>query len=223
MPSRNIIKMYAENGYYHIYNRGVDKNLIFKEKKDCIIFQHFLKQYLSPKSELENIVSPDIRVSRIKNMNMSDSIEILAFALMPNHFHLLLRQTEMYSIASFMKRFCTSYVKYFNTKYKRIGSLFQDTYKGVLVENDEYLLHLSRYIHLNSSELVKSEIDYSEFCSYPYYLGEKKGMWIHPEPILDFFPGNLDQKRFAYAKFVSEGDVNSTISLDELKPLLIES
>lgn len=220
MPSRNIIKHYTENGYYHIYNRGVNKEPIFLEKKDCVVFQRFLKQYLSPKDQLAQFIGSDIRVSRLINTNMSDKIEILAFSLMPNHFHLLLRQTEMYAIATFMKRLFTSYVKYFNKKYKRIGPLFQDTYKGLLVENDNYVLHLSRYIHLNPRNLKKDAIDYNEFCSYPYYLGEKEGMWVHPEFILSYFPGTLDEKRRAYKKFV-ETFKQSPFTKEQLEELLL--
>lgn len=223
MPSRNIVKQYAENGYYHVYNRGVEKKPIFRTKKDCIVFQRLLKQYLSPKSELTNFIGSDIRVSRLIKANMSEQIEILSFALMPNHFHLLLKQTEMYSIATFMKRFFTSYVKYFNKKYKRIGPLFQDTYKAVLIEDDNYLLHLTRYIHLNSSKLIPREINFSEFCSFPYYQGEKEGMWVHPEFILDFFKGDIQQKRKEYMDFVKSTPLNSPLSQEELKDLLLDS
>lgn len=223
MPSRNIIKQYAKNGYYHVYNRGVNKRSIFRTKKDCIVFQRLLKQYLSPKTELAKFIDSDVRVSRLIKTNMSEQIEILAFALMPNHFHLLLKQTEMYSIATFMKRLFTSYVKYFNKKYERIGPLFQDTYKAVLVDDDNYLLHLSRYIHLNSQKLASGEIDFSEFCSYPYYLGEKEGMWIHPEFILDFFKGEIKQKRNAYMNFMKSTNLNSPLNQEQLKELLLDS
>lgn len=212
MPSRNIIKQYAKNGYYHIYNRGVERRQIFGDKKDCIMFQRFLKQYLSPKDRLEMFLTPKDRIDRIAKVNMSGQIEILAFALMPNHFHLLLRQTEEYSIATFMQRLFTSYVLYFNKKYKRIGPLFQDTYKAVLVQDDSYLLHLSSYIHLNSKNLSgRNDIDYSEFCSYPYYLGEKEGMWIHPEFVLDYFSGSVDRKRTAYKNFVEKIETTGSL------------
>lgn len=81
-----------------------------------------------------------------------------------------------------------------------------------MVQDDNYLLHLSSYIHLNSKNLSdRKEIDYSEFCSYPYYLGEKEGMWIHPEFVLDFFSGSVDQKRTAYKNFVEKIETTGSL------------
>lgn len=219
MPSRNIIKLYAENGYYHIYNRGVEKRPIFLDKKDCIVFQRFLKQYLSPKEALPEFIDPGIRVSRLLKVNMSEEIELLAFALMPNHFHLLVRQTDKYSIATFMKRLFTSYVKYFNTKYKRIGSLFQDTYKGSIILQDEYLLQVSRYIHLNPRKLPKTLINFQEFNSYPYYMGEKEGKWVHPKFVLNYF--NATNRKGSYEDFV-ESDQKPFTDPKTMKELLLD-
>lgn len=225
MPSKNIIKLYSENGYYHLYNRGVEKRKIFLDKKDCIVFQRFLKQYLSPKEELSNFIDSNTKLQRLKDANMSEEIELHAFALMPNHFHLLLKQKEKYSIAKFMKRFFTSYVKYFNKKYNRVGPLFQDTYKGILVPSDEYLLHLSRYIHLNPVHLSLGEINFTEFNSFPYYLGEKQGLWLHPDFILGYFNGNLEQKKNSYKEFVEGKDKDNSLPVDNkiLDSLLLDN
>lgn len=103
----------------------------------------------------------------------------MTYSLIPNHFHLLLKQKPAYAIEKFMRSLATKYVQYFNKRYQRIGPLFQDTYKAVLVKTDEQLLHLSRYIHLNPTK--------KSYSSYLEYLGKRKSNWIHPEEILSFF------------------------------------
>lgn len=94
---------------------------------------------------------------------------------MPNHFHLMVKQTEKETITSFMRALGDSYTQYFNKKYQRVGPLFQGVYKAVLVKKEPYLLHLSRYIHLNPHS------------SYGEYLGIRQTKWIRPEEILAFF------------------------------------
>jgi len=187
MPSKNRVKIYVANGYYHLYNRGVDKRIIFQDQSDCTVFLRLLKQYLSPKEDLPSFQDPGVRLDRIMQTNMYGEIELLGFALMPNHFHLLVKQTEANGITKFMTRLCTSYAMYFNKKYGRTGHLFQDKYKGVLVLDDNYILHLSRYIHLNPSKILNDKINFLEFTSYPYYLGLKKASWIKPDFILKYF------------------------------------
>lgn len=136
MPAKNSIKQYVENGYYHLYNRGVEKRNIFLDDQDYSVFLGYIKQYLGPHegSDPKSLV---------------DDIDLIAFCLMPNHFHFLAKQKTIDGITKFMRAICTNYVMYFNKKYERVGTLFQGKYKGVLLDNDTYLLHLSRYIHLN--------------------------------------------------------------------------
>ncbi len=187
MPSKNRVKVYIENGYYHIYNRGVDKRTIFQDKSDCVVFLRLLKQYLSPKEDLESFLTPGLRLDRLIRTNMHGEIELLAFALMPNHFHLLVKQVKANGITQFMKRISTSYAMYFNKKYKRIGHLFQERYKGALVLDDDHILHLSRYIHLNPKKLKNNKINFEEFTSYPYYLDLKKAKWVNTSLIRQYF------------------------------------
>lgn len=200
MPARNIIKTYVENGYYHIYNRGVEKRDIFLDKQDCVVFQRYLKLYLSPPEEVKKM--NEEKLNRFLPLNMHHEIDLLSFALMPNHIHLFIKQYKKDSIVKFMRRLTTSYVMYFNRKHKRVGSLFQNRYKAALVTIDPYLLHLSRYIHLNPSTL-KSRINFKEFNSYPYYLGEKQASWVKPQEILNYFStSNTTKKHTSYESFV---------------------
>ena len=110
---------------------------------------------------------------------------------MPNHFHLMIKQlADPKAIIRFMRSLTNAYTAYFNRKYDRIGPLFQGRYKAILVEQEPYLLHLTRYIHLNPQEL--STPSRSDLLKYPYssyadYLGKRKTDWLHPEEILGFF------------------------------------
>lgn len=186
MPSKNIVKTYVEGGHYHIYNRGVEKREIFLDEYDCKVFLYYLKMYLSPVEKLLDELEPGARAQRFIPQNLSKEVDLLSFALMPNHIHLQIKQNTKYGIIKFMRRLITSYVMYFNKKYKRIGPLFQNAYKAVFIESDFQLLHLSRYIHLNSFD-VRSKINFSDFSSYPYYLSNKEASWLKPQEILNYF------------------------------------
>lgn len=218
MPAKNVVKTYIENGYYHAYNRGVEKRNIFLDKQDCVVLLHYLKMYLAPIDEIKKLSDLNIRVNRFIPLNLSQEIDLLSFSLMPNHFHFLLKQSTRDGITKFLRRLATSYVMYFNKKYKRVGALFQGTYKGTLIDSDEYLLHLSRYIHLNSSQ-IKSEINFLEFSSYPYYLGQKQASWVKPKEILNFFKTARRPDRedtLSYQSFVEDHRVDSVETLGEL-------
>lgn len=190
MTAKNAIKIYLENSYYHIYNRGIEKRAIFSDEQDYKVFLHFLKRYLTQPTESPDQVRPAWR------SDLFDKITLTAYCLMPNHFHLMVKQTTKEAIKEFMQALSNSYVRYFNEKYKRIGPLFQGRYKGVLIETEPYFLHLTRYIHLNPMDLenpgqvrpaTRSDLFEYPYSSYGDYLGKRKINWIHPEEILAFF------------------------------------
>lgn len=215
MPSRNRIKTYVENSYYHVYNRGVEKRTIFQDDQDYRVFLNLIKNYLS--TNPESFIHPVIEVTgsglvRPRPLkSFFGEITLHSYCLMPNHFHLLLKQTTKNSMTRFMQSLCTSYSMYFNKKYERVGPLFQGVYKAVLVMEDSYLLHLSRYIHLNPTELLTrtdpvKPAEYA-YSSYFYFLRKRKAEWINPEPILDFFKNQRgeDLKDFlSYQRFVED-------------------
>lgn len=151
MPSRNSIKEYLAGGYYHIYNRGVEKRLIYMDEQDYRVFLGYLKLYLSPPGPFTKA-----------HKDLSQSLELKAYCLMPNHFHLLLRQHEERGIESFARCVLTAYVTYFNRRHDRVGSLFQDSYKAVRLMSDEQLYQVEQYIHLNPSNLI------DDVARYPY-------------------------------------------------------
>ena len=110
----------------------------------------------------------------------------------------------------------TSYVMYFNKKYQRVGVLFQGRYKAVNVDRDEYLLHLTRYIHLNPFE-INSDIDFKEFSSYKYYMSSKQVSWIKPNIILDYFSVKSNEYKISsYKSFVEDSLIDSTETLGNL-------
>ncbi|MEK7587286.1 MAG: transposase, partial [Patescibacteria group bacterium] len=146
-------------------------------------------------------------------------VDILAFCLMPNHFHLLLKQTADVGISRFVSKFCDSYSKYFNIKHDRVGPLFQGPFKAVRVESEEQLIHLSRYIHLNpiSSFLIKeSELDSYSWSSLPEYLAPLGNTLSNPKFISELFksPGK-------YRDFV-HNQIDYAQKLDNIKHLTFD-
>jgi len=216
MPAKNSTKEYLENSYYHIYNRGVEKRLIFLDEQDYSVFLSYLKEYLLPKNtnELYNIISnpnsswreKDKANKLLRMNNFFGKITLLAYCLMPNHFHLLVKQTSANSIDVFMNSLATRYTMYFNKKYKRVGTLYQAQYKAVIVSTDEQLLCLSRYIHhqdlASQGNALRSW--QAQPSSYPDYLGKRKTEWVKPEEILSFF--SKTNPLLSYKTFVESTD-----------------
>lgn len=227
MPAKNITKKYIENGYYHIYNRGVERRPIFQDQQDYSVFLSYLKTYLTPqdrdslRSQLANPHSTAQERDQIRKQislnNFSEEITLLAYCLMSNHFHFLVKQKSAGGINKFMNSLATRYTMYFNKKYKRVGPLYQDTYKAVLVETNEQLLHLSRYIH-KQAQATSSLSGSGQPSSYPVYIGQQETPWVHTEIILPFFSQTNPQS--SYKNFVNESENLDFTSL--IYPLIIE-
>ena len=231
MPAKNSIKIYSENGYYHIYNRGVEKRIIFQDDQDYAVFLSYLKTYLLPKNEEKlrnNLADPNITykerediLKQLRLKNFSETISLLAYCLMPNHFHFLIQQTSADAMDSFMKALCTRYAMYFNARYKRVGPLYQGVYKAVLVNSDEQLLYLTSYIHRNplGNLATKGEnlraILTKQPSSYPEYLGKQHTEWIHPEEILSFFSKKYSTLSYpAFVEQTSDFGLINKVALD---------
>lgn len=188
MPGRNIIKSYAPQSYYHLYTRGVDKQTIFKDQQDYTVFMGLLKRYLSADSSK----SP----SRHSYTSYREQLELLCYALMSNHVHMLVYQQDEHTISQFMRSVLTSYSMYFNKRYKRVGPVFQSRYRGVLIDSDSYLYHISRYIHRNPSRWR-----HAPYTSIGFVTGEKHADWVHPGKIIDLFKDTN-----AYIAFLEDYD-----------------
>lgn len=223
MPAKNALKQYLENGYYHIYNRGVEKRKIFLDQQDYGVFLSYLKNYLLPKNEkelYEKLSSPNTSskdrggvLKLLRMNNFSGEITLIAYCLMPNHFHFFIRQKGAKSIDRFIRSIGTRYTAYFNRKYKRVGSLYQGVYKAVLITSESHFLHLSRYVHKQALALQGESLQEKQPCSYPEYLGLRKTEWIHPEDILCYF--NRKNPNLSYENFVRQ-DVDNAQFPQEL-------
>lgn len=207
MPIRKT--SFFENGFYHVYNRGVEKREIFLDDKDYQSFLGILKVYLEPEIKRDKTILQGRALERIKKHSLASEISLVAYCLMPNHFHLMLQQRTASAITNLMRRVMTAYSMYFNRRYERVGSLFQGRFKAKEVTNDEYLLHLTRYIHRNPVEakIVKIQaLSKFKWSSYPNYLGLVENGWVRPKAILDYF-SSVDKERLYRFSDTRKSDV----------------
>ena len=203
MPAKNSVKQFIENGHYHVYNRGVEKREIFMDSQDYSVFLNYLREYLDPTGSDPH--------------PLSTQLNLLAFCLMPNHFHLLIKQSSTDGVTKLLRAVSTRYVMYFNKKYDRVGSLFQGKYKAILVQEDPYLLHLSRYIHLNPHP--GSDPKLYKYSSYGNYLERTYAQWLNTKEILGYFKTTSElslKDYFSYESFVEDFKIDSELVLGNL-------
>jgi putative transposase len=142
--------------YYHVYNRGVDKRVIFNDRFDYERFMQLL--YLCNSHRSLNIRDIQNSKNSFFTFNRDETlVSIGAYCLMPNHFHLLITPKNERDLSTFMNKVCTSYSMYFNGKQDRTGVLFQGKFKAEWADSDEYLKYLISYIHLNPVKLLQSD------------------------------------------------------------------
>ncbi|MBI2065726.1 MAG: transposase [Candidatus Zambryskibacteria bacterium] len=139
--------------FYHIYNRGNSKNLIFHDNDD---YNRFLK-LLYTANATKNLVIRNFSKIVYQIEKGERLVSIGAYCLMPNHFHILITQTRNGDITKFMHKLCTSYSMYYNNKYKRTGKLFEGKFKSEYADNDQYLKYLFSYIHLNPLKIINPD------------------------------------------------------------------
>lgn len=155
----------STNEIYHIYNRGVEKRKIFLDEKDHIRFIHDLYEfndtaptinmgYYFKRNRQSNSIEVGLRYIKKEKVPRNFFVEILSFCLMPNHYHLMVRQLVDSGITEFMRKLGAGYTNYFNEKYERVGSLFQGKYKSALIKTDAHFIHLPYYIHSNPIDLI---------------------------------------------------------------------
>lgn len=206
MPARNSRKIYYDDAYYHLYNRGVEKRKIFLDRQDYSVFLSYLKDYLLPKNEdllEERLADPNTtqheknKILKLLRMNnFADEVTLVAYCLMPNHFHLFIKQKSAGTIDKFMNSLGTRYTMYFNRKYNRVGSLYQGVYKAVPVVNEPQFIYLSKYIHKQALALQDQP------SSYEDYLGKRNTQWVDPSEVLSHF--STSNASFSYEEFVRE-------------------
>ncbi len=184
-------KQFAPESYYHIYNRGNGKMNIFLDEQDFTFFLFRLKEGLYP----EKIIHQESKKERyVRTPLPHNAFTLLCYCIMPNHFHLLIKQNSDTSLSKLISKICTSYGKYFNKKYGRIGGVFQDQFKSIVVDKDSYFTWLSAYIHKNPLEagIVKNLYQYP-YSSYLDYAGLRRGSLCDQSLILDMFENDRKQ------------------------------
>lgn len=202
MPCRNIVRHYDSNTYYHVYNRGVEKRKTFLDNEDYAVFLSLFKRYLSDEPK-KNRKGREYR-------QLGKDVELVAFCLMPNHFHLLVFQIDKNAITQLMHSVCSTYTTYFNKKYNRVGPLFQGAFKASSINDESYLVHSSRYIHRNPKKYLEWE-----WSSLPYWLGYRHASWIKHQRLNEILP---DQ----YLKFINDEqdykkcNENASVTLDDI-------
>ena len=195
MPYRE--NMFKPGNYFHVYCRGNEKRNIFQSDDD---YQRFID-----------------KMSEYKTIHQ---VSIICYCLMPNHFHLILRQNSKQTLFLYMHRLKVSYSMYFNKHYKRVGHLFEGRFKAKLINKDAYLLHLSRYIHLNPVRIlgVITGIENYFWSSYLEYSNRSNTKICDKDIILKQF--KTTDNYMAYQDFVY-----SAISGDDfrrIKNIVIE-
>ncbi|MCR5061278.1 MAG: transposase [Saccharofermentans sp.] len=182
-------RMKSRSGIYHVMARGTDKQIIFEDTRDYIFFRKMLFRY-----------------------SKEQNISIIAYCLMSNHFHLLIKD-EQGELSLFMKRLQLTYVKYFNDKYERCGHLFQDRFKSECVEDDRYLLTVFRYILNNPVKAGICRVEDYRWSSYSDYFDEDS------ETDLEIIRNYIDDDR-RYKDFIDAGNKEANEYEDNTEFLL---
>ena len=196
----------APGEYYHIFNRGMDKQTIFFDTRDWSRFLFLIIYFQSPIT-FQNInrLAKDFVQHRVLNkvevekIIKSRYIELVSFCIMPNHFHLIVKEEVEGGIAKYMQRILNGYTKYINTKYQKSGHLFQGPYKAVHIEENKQLLYLSTYIHRNPRELRdwKNKEENYQWSSYQDYVSQNRwGKLLTPDIVTEQFKNKEEYKEF---------------------------
>lgn len=206
---------------YHIFNRGVNKADIFFRDEDYSRFLKVAIHYKTSSVKFSDILPDTVSGeagSGEAGVGESARVKILAYCLMPNHFHLLIKQLADNGISSYMRHLANSYSHYVNIKYERVRPLFQGRYKNVLIETDEQLVHLSRYIHLNPlvSNLV-TQLKNFKWSSYLDYIHDLKTDFCDTDLVLAYFKSRQDYERFV----LDQADYGE--ELEKIKHMTIDS
>jgi len=217
---------------FHTLNRGVDKRKIFMDDQDYFRFIHDLFEF-NDKDWVNTTFyyfhkSNDIASRKIERKQRKLLVDIHAFCLMPNHYHLLLSPLVENGIPTFMKKLNMGYAKYFNEKYKRSGALFEGRYKSVGVKEEAHFIHLPYYIHCNPLDLITPEwrekrldnyqkaINFLEsyrWSSHLDYLGKNNFLSVIKRNfLLEVFGGTNNYKKSIY-RWLKDLDTESVCKI----------
>ncbi len=193
MPSKNTLRFYDAPAFYHVYNRGANKQPIFIDDKDRAKFLSLLARHLDPTT-----LTRDTNGKEYEKYN----VDLAAFCLMDNHYHLLLfQQSDATAVSQLLKSISTAYTMYFNKRHRHQGTIFQGVFKASHIDDESYLLHISRYIHLNPFEYMTYH-----WSSLPYYLETPPPPWVKPQVINDMSPAKYRDFLQSYLTDQAEPD-----------------
>jgi putative transposase len=210
------LETFAEKEHYHVFARGNNKTNIFIDDHDRTRFI-FLITHLQSPVRVSNISwytnnflkknSFNTKKDKVDEILKTRHVKLVAFALMSNHFHLLIENLEDSVLSVYMHRVLTAYGKYFNTKYHKKGHVFEGPFGAVHIKNNTQLLHLSTYIHKNPKELAGWDDTYNQYpwSSYQDYIGQNRwGYLIAPQIILEQFKDQSKYEDFVINSIAKE-------------------
>ena len=223
MPKRKVVFTNGES--YHIYNRSTGAVSIFQGKKIMDRVSSLIDYYRFPQKlrySKFSTLPKDLKKAYEESFRKTTPVvEIYTFALMSNHYHFLLKQLNENGIIQYISNLQNSFAKYFNIRNKRFGSVFQGPFKAKHIEKDSYLLHLSRYIHLNpaTSFLIEiTDLDNYPWTSFPYYLDRKSD---NKRVVNSSFITKMVGSKEKYKKFVYD-QADYQRKLSKIKGLTLE-
>ncbi len=166
--------MHQAGHYYHVYNRGCNRGRLFVNDENYLFLLRQAKLFLA-----------------------DYSLSVIAFCLMPNHYHFLIRPEEVNSLSRYIQRLFNSYTQAFNKQQNRSGTLFEGRFKSILVDTDEYVIHLCRYIHLNPIRAgLVTEPRLWKYSNYLEWVGRRDGILLDREFVNQYFTTPADYEDF---------------------------
>lgn len=210
---------------YHLFSRSIANYKIFNDKKEFARLLHLLRYYQFESNQrfsnfLESRIVTDLGLNTALQTFSNDKIkliDIIAYCLMPTHIHLVLKQLSDRGISTYLSNVLNGYTRYFNTRHKRKGPLWESEFKNVLIDRDELLLHVTRYIHLNPvTAYIVEKPEKWDFSSYKEYVSSTP-----KDSVVCNYDGILDINPAFYRKFTND-QISYQRELAIIKDLIIE-
>jgi len=210
------LEEFAPGEIYHAWTRGVEKRRVFEGGGDKDRFISVMLHCLSRGQVMSYSAAKKLKIKPTKIKSGEGLVDLLAYCLMDNHIHWLVKENVEKGISVYFQRVLNSYAKHFNMREDRSGSLFLSPFKAVLVDGDEYFLHISRYIHLNphAAHMVDNPFGY-KWSSLSEYVDSSKGGICHVDLVRSMM------SVIEYRKFVVD-EADYARSLAEVQHLLID-